>query len=109
MVTLHVNPTKILMIGSMWQIWKELCRFATWIFYELFSKQQYLPMYLPTYLISIFDQAVPVLVDGSSQTELKHPKNVYTQYEPRVFTNEEVAKIWESNEMQKFLSKAEGV
>ena len=53
--------------------------------------------------------AVPVLVDGSSQTELKHPKNVYTQYEPRVFTNEEVAKIWESNEMQKFLSKAEGV
>lgn len=52
---------------------------------------------------------MPVLVDGSSQTELKHPKNVYTQYEPRVFTNEEVAKIWESNEMQKFLSKAEGV
>ena len=65
--------------------------------------------YVPAYLISIFDQAVPVLVDGSSQTELKHPKNVYTQYEPRVFTNEEVAKIWESNEMQKFLTKAEGV
>ena len=56
-----------------------------------------------------YKQAVPVLVEGSSQTELKHPKNVYTQYEPRVFTNEEVTSIWDSAEMKKFLGKAENV
>ena len=50
-------------------------------------------------------QAVPILVEGSSQTELKHPKNVYTQYEPRVFTDDEVATIWESDEMKKFMIK----
>lgn len=54
-------------------------------------------------------QAVPILVDGSSQTELKHPKNVYTQYEPRVFTEEEVATIWESKEMKKFMVKADSI
>ena len=48
---------------------------------------------------------MPILVEGSSQTELKHPKNVYTQYEPRVFTDEEVATIWESDEMKKFMIK----
>lgn len=52
-------------------------------------------------------QAVPILVEGSSQTELKHPKNVYTQYEPRVFSEEEVTAIWESPQMKKFLTKAE--
>ena len=52
-----------------------------------------------------FVQAVPILVDGSSQTELKHPKNVYTQYEPRVFTPEEVDALWNSEAMKKFLSK----
>ena len=50
-------------------------------------------------------QAVPVLVDGSSQTELKHPKNVFTQYEPRVFTEEEVERISKSAEMETFLHK----
>ena len=48
---------------------------------------------------------MPILVEGSSQTELKHPKNVYTQYEPRVFTDDEVATIWESDEMKKFMIK----
>ena len=52
-------------------------------------------------------QAVPVLVEGSSQTELKHPKSVYTQYEPRVFTEDEVTTIWESPEMKQFMTKAE--
>ena len=47
------------------------------------------------------------MVEGSSQTELKHPKNVYTQYEPRVFTDEEVATIWESDEMKKFMTKVQ--
>ena len=58
-------------------------------------------------LIKFLDyfQAVPILVEGSSQTELKHPKNVYTQYEPRVFTDDEVATIWESDEMKKFMIK----
>ena len=51
-------------------------------------------------------QAVPVLVDNSSQTELRHPKNVFTQYEPRVFTEEEVEKLENSEEMKKFLHKA---
>ena len=51
-------------------------------------------------------QAVPVLVDSSSQTELKHPKNVHTQYEPRVFTQEEVEGLAKSKEMNKFLTKA---
>ena len=46
-------------------------------------------------------------MEGSSQTELKHPKNVYTQYEPRVFTDEEVATIWESDEMKKFMTKVQ--
>ena len=54
-------------------------------------------------------QAVPVLVEGSSQTELKHPKSVYTQYEPRVFTEDEVSTIWESPEMKKFMTKAEKI
>ena len=51
-------------------------------------------------------QAVPVLVDNSSQTELRHPKNVFTQYEPRIFTEEEVAKLENSEEMKKFLKTA---
>ena len=51
-------------------------------------------------------QAVPVLVDNSSQTELRHPKNIYTQYEPRIFTQEEVEKLEKSNEMKKFLKTA---
>ena len=51
-------------------------------------------------------QAVPVLVDSSSQTELKHPKNVHTQYEPRVFSQDEVDQLAKSKEMNKFLTKA---
>ena len=54
-------------------------------------------------------QAVPILVEGSSQTELKHPKNLYTQYEPRVFTQDEVERIWESPEMKRFMTKAEDI
>lgn len=54
-------------------------------------------------------QAVPILVEGSSQTELKHPKNLYTQYEPRVFTEDEVTRIWESPEMKRFMTKAEDI
>ena len=50
-------------------------------------------------------QAVPVLIDNGTQTELKHPKNVFTQYEPRVFTEEEVEVISKSKEMQTFLHK----
>ena len=50
-------------------------------------------------------QAVPVLVDSSSQTELKHPKNVFTQYEPRVFSEEEVEVLSKSKEMERFLHK----
>ena len=30
-------------------------------------------------------QAVPTVVSGGSQTELKHPKNIAIQYEARVF------------------------
>ena len=51
-------------------------------------------------------QAVPVLVDNSSQTELRHPKNIFTQYEPRIFTEEEVSKLENSEEMKKFLKTA---
>ena len=50
-------------------------------------------------------QAVPVLIDSGSQTELKHPKNVFTQYEPRVFSEEEVEVISKSKEMEGFLHK----
>ena len=50
-------------------------------------------------------QAVPVLMDSESQTELKHPKNVFTQYEPRVFSEEEVDVISKSKEMEGFLHK----
>ena len=48
-------------------------------------------------------------VEGSSQTELKHPKNVYTQYEPRVFSEEEVEVIWNSDPMKLFLSRMDEV
>ena len=51
-------------------------------------------------------QAVPVLVDNSSQTELRHPKNAYTQYEPRIFTDEEVGELEKSDAMKKFLKTA---
>ena len=51
-------------------------------------------------------QAVPVLVNGSSQTELKHPKNVFTQYEPRGLSEEVVEVISKSKEMEGFLLKA---
>ena len=51
-------------------------------------------------------QAVPVLVDNSSQTELRHPKNIYTQYEPRIFTDEEVETLENSDAMKKFLKTA---
>ena len=50
-------------------------------------------------------QAVPVLIDNGTQTELKHPKNVFAQYEPRVFTEDEVEVISKSKEMETFLHK----
>ena len=48
-------------------------------------------------------------MEGSSQTELKHPKNVYTQYEPRIFSEEEVEVIWQSDAMKCFLTKMDDV
>lgn len=50
-----------------------------------------------------------IQVEGSSQTELKHPKNVYTQYEPRIFSEEEVEVIWNSEPMKKFLARMDDV
>ena len=54
-------------------------------------------------------QAVPVLVEGGSQTQLTHPKNVYIQYESRSFTKEELTDTFSSNSFQSFLSQAEGL
>ncbi len=54
-------------------------------------------------------QAVPVVTEGQSQTELKHPKHVAIEYEARVFSNEEVAELWKSAEMRSFLEKAETI
>ena len=54
-------------------------------------------------------QAVPVLVEGGSQTQLTHPKNVYIQYESRSFTKEELTDTFSSNGFQSFLSQAEGL
>ena len=54
-------------------------------------------------------QAVPVLVEGGSQTQLTHPKNVYIQYESRSFTKEELTDTFSSNGFQSFLSSAEGL
>jgi len=45
--------------------------------------------------------------DGESQTTLRHPKNVSSQYEARVFSQQEVASLWGSEEMQSFLKRAE--
>ena len=52
-------------------------------------------------------QAVPTVVEGDSQTELKHPKNIGIQYEARVFNPEEVIEIWKSPQMKSFLKNAE--
>jgi hypothetical protein len=52
-------------------------------------------------------QAVPTVVEGESQTDLKHPKHVAIQYEARVFGPEEVEQIWTSRPMINFLTKAE--
>ena len=54
-------------------------------------------------------QAVPVLVEGGSQTQLTHPKNVYIQYESRSFTKEELTDTFSSGGFQSFLSQAEGL
>ena len=54
-------------------------------------------------------QAVPVLVEGGTQTQLTHPNNVYIQYESRSFTNEELKGTFESKGFKKFLSKAENL
>ena len=54
-------------------------------------------------------QAVPVLVEGGSQTQLTHPKNVYIQYESRSFTKEELTDTFSSNGFQSFLNQAEGL
>ena len=52
-------------------------------------------------------QAVPVLVEDGTQTQLTHPKNQYIQYESRSFTTEELTETFESKEFKKFLGKAE--
>ena len=52
-------------------------------------------------------QAVPVLVEGGTQTQLTHPNNVYIQYESRSFTKEELKETFESKSFKKFLSRAE--
>ena len=54
-------------------------------------------------------QAVPVLVEGGTQTQLTHPKNVYIQYESRSFTNEELKNTFDSKPFKKFLGKAEAL
>ena len=54
-------------------------------------------------------QAVPILVHGSSQTELKYPKNIYSQYEARVFDQAEIKGHWQSEEMKKFMKKVTGI
>ena len=52
-------------------------------------------------------QAVPVLVEGGTQTQLTHPNNVFIQYESRSFTNDELKETFESKGFKKFLNKAE--
>ena len=52
---------------------------------------------------------MPVLVEGGSQTQLTHPKNVYIQYESRSFTKEELTDTFSSDGFQSFLSQAEGL
>ena len=54
-------------------------------------------------------QAVPVLVEGGTQTQLTHPNNVYIQYESRVFSNDELKETFESKGFKKFLNKAENL
>ena len=54
-------------------------------------------------------QAVPTVREGGSQTELRHPKNIAIQYEARVFSEEEVVEMWKSEQMKKFLQKAESM
>ena len=52
-------------------------------------------------------QAVPVLVEGGSQTQLTHPKNVYVQYESRAFSKEELTDTFTSTGFKSFLNQAE--
>ena len=54
-------------------------------------------------------QAVPVLVEGGTQTQLTHPKNVFIQYESRAFTGTELKDTFESKGFKKFLDKAESM
>ena len=54
-------------------------------------------------------QAVPVLVEGSTQTQLTHPNNVFIQYESRAFTGAELKETYESKGFKKFLDKAENM
>lgn len=64
----------------------------------------------PSQHASVMDraiQAVPTVVEGVSQTELKHPKNIGIEYEARVFNPDEVVEIWKSPQMQSFLKNAE--
>ena len=52
-------------------------------------------------------QAVPTVTESAAQTDLKHPKNIAIQYEPRVFSKDEVTEQWSSDQMRMFLGKAE--
>ena len=54
-------------------------------------------------------QAVPVLVEGGTQTQLTHPNNVYIQYESRSFTKDELKDTFESKGFKKFLDRAENL
>ena len=54
-------------------------------------------------------QAVPVLVEGGSQTQLTHPNNVMVQYESRKFTTEELTETFGSKGFKGFMNQAEGL
>nr|CAB3267719.1 WD repeat-containing protein 63 [Phallusia mammillata] len=51
-------------------------------------------------------QAVPELVDGSSQTDWKHPVNASVQYEPRSISAEEAKAAQDTPEFEEFVKDA---
>ncbi|XP_071773409.2 dynein axonemal intermediate chain 3 [Centroberyx gerrardi] len=51
-------------------------------------------------------QAVPELQSSSAQTQWKHRKNMYMQYEPREFREEEKESILQSESLKNFISSA---
>ncbi|XP_030851872.1 WD repeat-containing protein 63 isoform X1 [Strongylocentrotus purpuratus] len=57
--------------------------------------------------LDISVQAIPTYIDNGTQTDWKHPCHNVTQYAPRVFSEEECAKILASKELQEFVEKVE--